>query len=675
MSTRTIYLADLTHTGQSVASNVFPLGVGLLASYLDLQMPGQYRTELFKYPEDFNRALQNEVPRLVGFSNYSWNRHLSMEYARRIKQDFPKTVVIAGGPNYGFQPEEVAEFWQRHPFLDFYVIKEGEVALVELVRLLERHNFDVEALKRSDPLPPNCHFRSASGALVETELLPRIKDLTELGSPYLQGKMDKFFDGVLVPMVHTTRGCPFECTFCSEGNSYYAKVAQRVSLEDELAYIAERAGPIHELMLTDANFGMFKQDKKKAEILARMQERYGWPKMISTSTGKNRKKRVLEVAGMLNGALTIAASLQSTDKAVLANIKRKNISQEALAEMVEESTDADSRTYTELILALPGDTVEKHMQSLADTVDAGLGIVRNYQMILLPQTEMAEPETRREYGFVTRFRINQRCFGEYPYLGGAFPAVECEEICVATNTLSTDEYLACRELDLAVELFHNSGMFAEFEGFARHVGLSWFGVVRTAFECAKQDPDVAAICAEFRHSSLDKLWRSQDELESDVLGDLHRYLDDSGGTNEMVKAKALAVLDHQQRLQDALCKALGTRLRDAGVGPVLRRYLDELVEFSTNRKRDFLCTDRSFEMKTHFDMERMQASSFQADPEEYYFEAPRSLRFFYSPAQQRLIQSYLTRYGDCVEGTGRILMRSHTHVSELYRSIELGENA
>lgn len=675
MPTETIYLADLTHTGQSVASNVFPLGVGLLASYLELQLPNQYETEVFKYPEDFNEALRRQVPRLVGFSNYSWNRHLSMEYARRVKRDFPSTVVIAGGPNYGLQPEEVEAFWERHPFLDFYVVKEGERALVELVQTLERFDYNVAALKDSGSLPPNCHFLSRSGEIVQAPLAPRVKDLSELGSPYLQGKMDKFFDGVLVPMVHTTRGCPFECTFCSEGNSYYAKVAQRISLEEELVYIAERVGPIHELMLTDANFGMFAQDKAKAEVLAKMQVRFGWPKMISTSTGKNQKKRVLEVASMLGGALTIAASLQSTDEKVLENIRRKNISQDALAEMVAESTSADSRTYTELILGLPGDTVATHTKSLADTVDAGLGIVRNYQMILLPQTEMCEPETRRRFDLVTRFRINQRCFGEYPYLDGVFPSVECEEICVSTNTLSRDQYLDCRELDLAVELFHNSGMFPEFQGLACRVGLSWFEVLRAAFERARAHPEIAAICTEFRTSSLDKLWATQDELESQVLDDLRSYLDDSGGTNEMVKAKALVVLHHQEMLQTALCEELASRLEAADARPILLDYLGELEDFSTNRKRDFLRTGSTFEMKTHFAMDRMQASNFQDDPEEHYSEAPQRVRFFYTPDQERMIESYITRYGSSVEGMGRILMRSHTHVSELYRSIQVGESA
>ena len=80
----TIYLADLTHTGQIVASNVAPLGIGLLASYIQDQSPGDFEIELFKYPHDLNAALEREMPQVFGFANYSWNLEISYKFAERI---------------------------------------------------------------------------------------------------------------------------------------------------------------------------------------------------------------------------------------------------------------------------------------------------------------------------------------------------------------------------------------------------------------------------------------------------------------------------------------------------------------------------------------------------------------------------------------------------------------
>jgi radical SAM superfamily enzyme YgiQ (UPF0313 family) len=671
MSKTLVYLADLTHTGQGIASNVFPLGIGLLASYLDEQHPGAFECELFKYPEDLHAALGRRVPQVVGFSNYSWNCHLSMAYAKRIKEASPGTVVIAGGPNYGTRPDEVEAFWRRYPWLDFYVVKEGERAFAALLDLLRADAYDVEALKRREVAPGNCHYAAASGVR-QGELLPRVANLDELGSPYLKGMMDRFFDDVLVPMVHTTRGCPFACTFCSEGNTYYNKVAQGTVLERELAYIAQRVGGIHEVMLTDANFGMFNEDRGKAEAFARVQAEYGWPRRITTATGKNRKERVVEVASLLNGALTVAASLQSTNATVLENIKRQNISADALTDIVKMSEHADSTTYTELIVGLPGDTVTTHATSLRDAVDAGLGMVRMYQLILLPQTEMCEPATRRRYGFETRFRINQRCFGEYPFGDGTFASVESEEIVIATSSLPVDDYVRCRELNFTVEIFHNSGMFAELQGVCRWAGISWFDVLERVHARARTDDELAALYAGFRRDTMAGLWASQDALERDALRDVARYVTDTEGTNEMVKGKALAASRYPHALHDVLYDEVKASLERAGLGdPTLRLYLDEIAEYSLHRKQDFLNTDLAFEMSTHFDLDRMNDAKFRIDPQSVLRLTPQRISLRHTDAQKELIRSYVKQFGSSVEGMGRILMRAHSHADRLYRSAHL----
>ena len=55
--------------------------------------------------------------------------------------------------------------------------------------------------------------------LITGKYLERIKDLDEIPSPYLNGMMDKFFDGKLTPFLETNRGCPFTCSFCHTGST------------------------------------------------------------------------------------------------------------------------------------------------------------------------------------------------------------------------------------------------------------------------------------------------------------------------------------------------------------------------------------------------------------------------------------------------------------------------
>ncbi|MGR3176006.1 MAG: hypothetical protein ACUZ8N_15630 [Candidatus Scalindua sp.] len=112
-------------------------------------------------------------------------------------------------------------------------------------------------------------------------------------------------------------------------------------------------------------------------------------------------------------------------------------------------------------MGLPGDTVKKHMKTLQDVIEIDLGVIRMYQLILLPQTELNTPENRLKYGLKTKFRIMPRSFGRYSVTGRTFPSIECEEICVETSILTFEDYIQCRELNLTLEIIHNGKTFGE----------------------------------------------------------------------------------------------------------------------------------------------------------------------------------------------------------------------
>jgi len=217
-----IYLADLTHRGQVLSSSVFPLSIGLIAAYLVNKHPDDIEIELFKYPEDFSAAFDVRKPDIVGFANYSWNFHISYEYARIIKNTWPDIPVIFGGPNYGLENDEVSAFWKKYKLIDFYIVREGEEAFLRLVEALLVNDMNPAKIKSNCMELANCHYVVDEKIIVGPDL-PRLT-LEDIPSPYLMGLMDKFFDESLGPMIHTTRGCPFQCAFCTEGSPYYNSV-------------------------------------------------------------------------------------------------------------------------------------------------------------------------------------------------------------------------------------------------------------------------------------------------------------------------------------------------------------------------------------------------------------------------------------------------------------------
>ena len=400
--------------------------------------------EVFKYPSDLADALARTKPAAVCFSNFLWNTRLATTFAERIKETWPDVPVILGGPNYPVDDVDQDAFLDRHPAVDFHVIKEGEAAGADLLSRLLELDFDAEALKATGEEIASVHYRQ-DGKTVRGGLRGRITDLTETPSPYLTGLLDKFFDNVLIPTLETNRGCPFGCSFCVEGVRYYNKVRwfQKERVQQELQYIAARTDQ-PDLLITDSNFGMYKQDLETCEMIADLQKRTGWPRYVQNSSGKNQKERVIEAARILGGAMILTVSIQSADQVVLKHVNRENISLDQIIEVGRAAEALGANSYCEVILGLPGDSREKHFNSVLSMIDADINDVLTYQTMMLPGAEIASHTNRARHGMQTRWRVLPRCFGRYEILGRGVAVAEVEEICVATDTLSFEDYLACR---------------------------------------------------------------------------------------------------------------------------------------------------------------------------------------------------------------------------------------
>ena len=262
-----IWLCDLTYTQQTVAADTMPMAIGCIAEYTEKQLALTTKIPLFKYPEDLIKELEvGPIPRVLGFSNYVWNLSLSSEIAKFVKVLVPQTVVVFGGPNYPTTDEERQNFLTEHPEIDFYVVGEGEAAFADLTEALLANNFYTEAVKQL--ALPSVHCLDATGKGIFPPKRDRMVELDEIPSPYTSGRLDKFFDGKLMPLLQTNRGCPFSCTFCVEGDSYYSKIrkysTERVCADVE--YIGNHMHAIrstssrNDLFIADSNFGMYPSD-------------------------------------------------------------------------------------------------------------------------------------------------------------------------------------------------------------------------------------------------------------------------------------------------------------------------------------------------------------------------------------------------------------------------------
>lgn len=663
-----ISFADLTHTGQVVAANTFPYGASLVAAYAKQTFGDRIDVELFKYPDDFSRYLNDGIPRIACFSNFLWNTRLTYVFAERIKRASPDTVVVFGGPTYPGEEPEQRRFLLDHPAIDFYVCMEGERAFANLLETLIRDNFDAAAIKARREAIGSVHYM-VDGELVRGELLERIQDMDEVPSPYLNGMLDKFFDPVLMPMIEMARGCPFQCTFCEIGRTYFNKV-RRHSLERldaELRYMADHAQS-PDVLVTDSNFGMYREDLDFCRVVAELQKTRGWPKYVANSSGKNQKERVLEAARILNGAMILTVSIQSADEQVLENVKRKNISLDQIVEVGRSAERTGANSYCEIILGLPGDSREAHFRSVSTMIDAGINDVLTYQAMMLPGSEISDRAYRERFGLVGHFRVLPRCFGFYDILGERVGIAEIEEICTAQQSLPYGDYLACRALSLSVELFHNGGSFRELENLLKLNGIKPSRLLVAAHEIATTTQSgLSPVYDGYMRENEEKLWHRRDELErfADRPDIIERYISGELGSSELYKYKAIAFFEQQGELHRIAFEAGRRLLAEAGLlDAALASYLDQLCRYSLLRKDQFLDTDTVWNEFFDFDFVELERCFFDVDPRTLAMER-RPIDIRHTDEQRDLIAAYVRQYGTSTNGLGRFLLR--THVNKLYR--------
>ena len=220
-----IYLGDLTYNTISLSTEVFPLNIGYIASYCKKQFGNKVDITLFKYIDDLEKSLSDSPPDILGLSNYCWCQNVSQEMFKLFTEKNPNGLRVWGGPNFPQDIPSQEKFMKSFPEVDVYVPIDGETGFSNVVSFVLESNSKKEVKKKLNEKPiDGCITRDTNGNLQYSNPVIRINELDEVPSPYLTGILDKFFDGKLSPMIQTNRGCPFTCTFCTDGSEFVKKV-------------------------------------------------------------------------------------------------------------------------------------------------------------------------------------------------------------------------------------------------------------------------------------------------------------------------------------------------------------------------------------------------------------------------------------------------------------------
>ena len=463
-----IYLSDLANTYYGVSPGTIPLACGYLAAYLNKRFPNDVDVKIFRTLSPLLQAVTSAPPDIVGFGIYAWNPRLTMLASQLVKQLAPHALTVSGGPAVELNPSMNMDYLARNPNMDCLVWHEGEAAFANIVeRLLDQGSVGKVKQKTIDG---SCFLED--GELIAGPRLPLITPLeNEVPSPYLSGIFDDLLlDPELMPMIQTTRGCPYSCTFCVSGQPDYNQLrsfdVERV--KEEILYLNKRAEN-RSIRFTDDNFGLLPRDIEIAKFVREGFDAERYPAGLKIYYGKLISERIKECSLILRPLLPLCMSFQSLTPEVLEEIKRPNNTKEKFEDARRWARHHDVAVATELIFGLPKETYESFLQSLDGIVELRVDSVFSTGLMLLEGADLNTEDAREKYGFKTKHTIGADGITQFDGIVN----VEGEELLESFDQDSRESLFDTREdLDRHVTELVNKGEKVEVTRLATvYVGL------------------------------------------------------------------------------------------------------------------------------------------------------------------------------------------------------------
>ena len=404
----------------------FPFSIALLVAYLKSQKNINqsckfHKTFVFRDKvDDYIKQCKNTDVLLC--SCYVWNWEITTHLAKEVKKLNPNCTIIFGGPQV---PRQSEGFFEKYPFVDIIVHGEGEYIIKNIFNAY---------LKDKD-------YSNVKG--IETKLFKnqpesRINDFEELPSPYLTNLVWDLVEkrkGVQwIASWETNRGCPYACTFCDWGSATNTKLRtwSEERLFKEIEWFVDNK--INYIDCCDANFGILQErDMRIAEKLKEAAMEKNFPEVVRPNWAKFSSEKIIPIAKKFQEAGLLRAvtlSVQSMDEGTLDIIKRENMKFNEFSELTATFRKNGIPTYTEIIIGLPGESLESFKNGLETLVsDTKVGSIEIYDCKVLPNAPMNDPmyikrykiKTIRSPIFLAHSQIDHGTIQEYEYITvGAF---------------------------------------------------------------------------------------------------------------------------------------------------------------------------------------------------------------------------------------------------------------
>jgi radical SAM superfamily enzyme YgiQ (UPF0313 family) len=363
-----------------------PLGILYLSSVL--KQAGHEVRLTIASDEDPATVAREWQPDVMGYSVYTGSQTYYRDLNLRIKGQ-ASVLSVFGGPHPTYFPEFIEE-----PGVDVICLGEGEGAILDLVT----------ALEAGDPIEgiPDLWVKRGD-QILRNAVRPLENDLDRLPFPdrELVFDQDPFIRQSGIKHFITSRGCPYDCTYCfnhalAELYRGKGKRLRQMSVDRVIEEVhgVQAHHPMQFVVFLDDLFIV--NTEWLRELAQKFPSRVGLPFFCNVRANlvDEEKVELLRQAG----CVSVGMGLETGNADLRNEILHRNLSDEQIIEASRLIREAGIQLLTTNMLGLPGGTLELDFQTLALNHACKPAYANAFLYQPYPRTELGE--YARSQGYV-----------------------------------------------------------------------------------------------------------------------------------------------------------------------------------------------------------------------------------------------------------------------------------
>ncbi len=344
-----------------------PLGVLSISSYLSSK--GIENRVVDCFIENFGNSDIKDYD-VLGFSVNISNVTNSLHCAAEIKRKFPQKQIVFGGP----QCTEYPRYFIEKDFIDVAIIGEGEETFYEY--LTKEESMEVKGL----------YFKDKKGQIVFTGDREHIDDLDTLPFPALD-KIDirryNYIPKRALPTssIVTSRGCPYNCTFCFHSLGYKWRARSAENVVDEIEWQVKTL-KVKEICILDDNFSLDRMRVEKiCDLIIKRRIKVNF--QLSTGIRVDTLDKELLLKLKEAGVYLVSIAPESANIETKKRIK-KNFDPNKMKELVNFCKKLRLRTFAFFIIGFPWEDGKEIDKTIKFAIELDTDFVKFTRFVLSP---------------------------------------------------------------------------------------------------------------------------------------------------------------------------------------------------------------------------------------------------------------------------------------------------